>query len=131
MAEVPFRRFTAAVLSAHERLFALTRDSIGRTERQMALARLMSERGITDRMGMGMPGERPTPGPDSVIVGVFAPVHLGGIMYDLGLSVYRRVPQAAPRYGWPADSPQSRDAPRIPGPLSALDDPDARRKPAR
>jgi hypothetical protein len=71
----------SAVLSEHERLFALTPDSIGRTERQMALARLMSERGINGRTGM--PGDRPIPRPDSVIVGVFAPVHLGGIMYDL------------------------------------------------
>lgn len=71
----------SAVLSAHETLFAITPDSIGRTERKMALAQLMSEHGITGRMSI--PGDRPAPRPDNVIVGVFAPMGLGGIMHDL------------------------------------------------
>jgi len=47
----------------------------------LALARLMSERGITGRMSV--PGDRPVPRPDNVIVGVFAPMGLGSIMHDL------------------------------------------------
>ena len=42
----------SAVLSAHENLFAITPGGVGRTERKMALARLMSERGITSHAAM-------------------------------------------------------------------------------
>lgn len=71
----------SAVLSAHENLFAITPDSVGRTERKMALARLMRERGIVSRAGMW--GEPPAPEPESPIVGVFAPWDHGVIQPDL------------------------------------------------
>ena len=71
----------SAVLSAHENLFAITPDSVGRTERKMALARLMTERGIVSRAGMW--GEPPAPEPESPIVGVFAPWDHGVIQPDL------------------------------------------------
>ncbi len=71
----------SAVLSAHENLFAITSGGVGRTERKLALARLMSERGIVSRAGMW--GEPSTPEPDSPIVGVFAPWDLGLIQPEL------------------------------------------------
>lgn len=71
----------SAVLSAHENLFAITSGGVGRTERKMALARLMSEHGITSHAGMW--GEPSAPEPQSPIVGVFAPWDLGGIQPDL------------------------------------------------
>jgi hypothetical protein len=71
----------SAVLSAHENLFAITPGGVGRTERKMALARLMSERGITSHADMW--GEPPAPEPESPIVGVFAPWDPGFIQPDL------------------------------------------------
>lgn len=71
----------AAVLSAHENLFAITPGGVGRTERKMALARLMSERGITSHAGMW--GEPPAPEPESPIVAVFAPWDPGFIQPEL------------------------------------------------
>jgi hypothetical protein len=69
-----------AVLSVHADLFAITSGGIGRTDRLMALARLLTERGLArqDRMR----GE-PSPEPESPIVAVFAPWDLGGIHDDL------------------------------------------------
>ncbi len=71
----------SAVLSAHENLFAITPGGVGRTERKMALARLMSERGIASHAGMW--GEPPAPEPESPIVGVFAPWDPGLIQPEL------------------------------------------------
>lgn len=71
----------AAVLSVHANHFAITSGGIGRTDRKMALARLLAERGFGhhDRMW----GEPAGPEPESPIVGVFAPWDLGGIHEDL------------------------------------------------
>jgi len=71
----------SAVLSAHENLFAITPGAVGRTERKMALARVMSDRGITSHAGMF--GEPTAPEPQSPIVGVFAPWDVGVIQPDL------------------------------------------------
>src|SRR5260370_28425764 len=71
----------SAVLSAHENLFAITPRGVGRTERKMALARLMSERGIISHAGMW--GEPPAPEPESPIGGMFAPWDHGVIQPDL------------------------------------------------
>jgi hypothetical protein len=75
-------RQLAAVLSAHENLFALTSGGIGRTERQMELARLLAARGIVDRRGF-LPGESTEPEPVSAIVAAFAPNDPGFIGHDL------------------------------------------------
>jgi hypothetical protein len=71
----------AAVLSVHSDLFAITSGGIGRTDRQMALARLLTERGLArpDRMW----GEATPPEPESPIVAVFAPWDLGYVHEDL------------------------------------------------
>jgi len=71
-----------AVLSAHESLYALTSGGIGRTERQMQLARLLAARGIVDRRGF-LPGESTEPEPASAIVAAFAPNDPGFISHDL------------------------------------------------
>jgi len=71
----------SAALSAHENLFAITPGGVARTERKMALGRLMSERAITRHVGL--PGELSAPEPHSPIVGVFAPWDLAGIQPDL------------------------------------------------
>lgn len=71
----------AAVLSVHASLFAITSGGIGRTERQMALARLLTERGFGRYDAMC--GEPAPPEPDSPIVAVFAPQDLGWIHEDL------------------------------------------------
>jgi hypothetical protein len=71
----------AAVLSVHANLFAITSGGIGRTDRQMALARLLAERGLTSHDQMW--GEPAPPEPESAIVAVFAPWDLGGIHEDL------------------------------------------------
>lgn len=70
-----------AVLSVHANLFAITSGGIGRTDRQMALARLLNARGLGRQDHMG--GEPAPPEPDSPIVAVFAPWDLGGIHEDL------------------------------------------------
>jgi hypothetical protein len=75
-------RQLAAVLSAHENLFALTSGGIGRTGRQMELARLLAARGITDRHGF-LPGESTEPKPVSAVVAAFAPHDPGFISHDL------------------------------------------------
>jgi hypothetical protein len=75
-------RQLAAVLSAHENLFALTSGGIGRTERQMELARLLAARGIVDRHDF-LPGESTEPEPVSAVVAVFAPHDPGFIGHDL------------------------------------------------
>jgi len=75
-------RQLAAVLSAHENLFALTSGGIGRTERQMELARLLAARGIVDRHDF-LPGESTEPEPVSPAVAAFAPYDPGFIGHDL------------------------------------------------
>jgi hypothetical protein len=71
----------SAVLPAHGGLFALTTGGIARTERKMALARLMSERGVVSPAGM--PTERPVSRPESAIVNAFAPYDLGFVEPEL------------------------------------------------
>jgi hypothetical protein len=71
----------AAVLSVHANHFAITSGGIGRTDRQMALARLLAERGFGHRDRMW--GEPAAPEPENPIVAVFAPWDLGGIHEDL------------------------------------------------
>ena len=71
----------AAVLSVHANLFAITSGGIGRTDRQMALARLLASRGFGRHDQMW--GEPDAPEPESPIVAVFAPWDLGGIHEDL------------------------------------------------
>ena len=73
---------STAVLSAHESLYALTSGGIGRTERQMELARLLATRGIVDRHGFP-PGESSEPEPVSAVVAAFAPNDPGFISHDL------------------------------------------------
>jgi len=75
-------RQLAAVLSAHENLLALTPGGIGRTERQMELARLLAARGIVDRHDF-LPGESTEPEPVSPAVAAFAPYDPGFIGHDL------------------------------------------------
>lgn len=71
----------AAVLSVHANLFAITSGGIGRTDRQMALARVLAERGLVSREEMW--GEPPSPKPESPIIAAFAPWDIGGIHEDL------------------------------------------------
>jgi hypothetical protein len=70
-----------AVLSVHANLFAITSGGIGRTDRQMALARLLTERGLGRRDRIW--GEPAAPEPESPIVAVFAPWDLGDIHENL------------------------------------------------
>jgi hypothetical protein len=69
------------VLSAHEQLFALTTGGIARTERKMALARLMSDRGIADTAGTS--GGRSAPGSESAVIAAFAPWAMAPIQPEL------------------------------------------------
>lgn len=73
-------QFTA-VLSVHANLLAITSGGIGRNDRQMALARLLAERGLTSHDQMW--GEPAPSEPESAIVAVFAPRDLGGVHEDL------------------------------------------------
>jgi hypothetical protein len=70
-----------AVLLVHASLFAITSGGIGRTDRQIALARLLTERGLGHQDVMW--GEPAHPEPASPIVAVFAPWEPGGIHHDL------------------------------------------------
>lgn len=70
-----------AVLSAQENNFALTSGGVGRTGRQMELARLQRDRGIVSDFGSWGHEERPAH--DDPVVAVFAPDDMMGINHDL------------------------------------------------
>ncbi|GEM_PF-1597901 len=62
------------VLAARERIFALTQGGLERTERRMALDRLLKDRGVVGRSRYWSPVEQAAPPPSqSPIVTVFAP----------------------------------------------------------
>ena len=71
----------AAVLSFQENTFALTNGGIGRTSRQMQLARVFRERGIVRDFGTW--GHQKQPAHPDPVVAVFAPDDLAGISYTL------------------------------------------------